>query len=447
MTCADVRGMTICRTLLARVTIGLLLSLLSSLVAAPVGAQSSDGSFEFEGGQTITWGDDWEMDEESASSDGGVESVLFFRGSSVLSVLTVPNDFDLNEARDIFLDSFLVAVGESVTIDRGSYGQVSYSLDLVNSDGFESGVFTLFRAGSGTTPTFAYVFFTGVSEFADEFLSAQSAFLLDGEGLFDGVEGQGLQDLLAANAGSAPPAPAGQDADPADQPDETVVPADETVEEPDNTLEPEDSSNGAGSGPEGLKDRGSDVDPVANGPDDPAGTGLVDDSTFVSPWYGAELRWDGGWEVNVDREPFVIESGDGGIDYIALRWTGDGASFLTVSFVPRDGNDPATLLDLWQTDDFLADMNIHPDGGIVLAEGTDAIAAIVIRNFTDDGAEFFLYREARYDEERESVVLFNFTTVPGLAEPSLAAAQTGIELDDEPVLEFFTVEEILDALQ
>ncbi|MBA2775616.1 MAG: hypothetical protein H0U31_02670 [Chloroflexia bacterium] len=434
MTVAFVRGTTTRRVTLM---LAMILLLLSSLVTAPIAAQTSEGSFTFDGGQTLTWGDDWELDEDSVALEDGVESALFFRGVSVLSVLTVPNDFDLNQGRDIFLDAFLDAVGESVTIDRGSYGQVSYSLDLVNSAGFESGVFTLFRAGSGATPTFAYVFFAEVSEFASEFASAQTTFLLDGEGLFDGVEGTGLQDLLVANTGSAPPPPEEEIADVVETPESVEI----DVDPADDANEPE--TEGLGD----LKDRDDDEDAADADADDPPGTGLVDDSTFVSPWYESELQWDRAWEVNVDRDPFIVENGDGGIDYIALRWTGEGATFLTVSFVPVDGNQPVELLELWQTDEFIADMNIHPDGGIVLVEGTEAIAAIVIRDFTDDGTEFFLYREARFDAERQSVVLFNFTTIPALADPSLTAAQAGIVLDDEPVLDFFSVEEVLDALE
>lgn len=211
MTVAFARGTSTNRALFILAAI---VFLLSSLVAAPVTAQSSDGSFTFDGGQTLTWGDDWELDEDSVELVDGVESALFVRGTAVLSVLSVPNDFDLIEARDIFLDAFLEAVGDSVTIDQGSYGQVSYSLDLVDSEGSENGVFTLFRAGTGNTPTFAYVFFASVSDFSDEFASVQSVFQLDGEELFDGVEGQGLQELLRSNADSTAGAPDADQADP-----------------------------------------------------------------------------------------------------------------------------------------------------------------------------------------------------------------------------------------
>ncbi|CAN5727650.1 hypothetical protein BH20CHL3_BH20CHL3_04990 [soil metagenome] len=51
MTIAFVRGTTTSRVALM---LAMILLLLSSLVAAPIAAQTSEGSFTFDGGQTLT---------------------------------------------------------------------------------------------------------------------------------------------------------------------------------------------------------------------------------------------------------------------------------------------------------------------------------------------------------------------------------------------------------
>ncbi len=391
MSIGPTRGTPVLRYVLS---LALIATLIPALAAGSVAAQSSDESYDFEGGQTITWGNDWEIDESSAMIDGDVESVLFFRNISVLSVLSVPNDFDLNEARDIFLDSFLEAVGKALTIDRGSYGEVSYSLDLVNSEGFESGAFTLFRAGSGATPTFAYVFFSDVSIFADEFSSAQSSFLLDGEGLFDGVDGEGLQDLLEDNAGIAVPA--------------------------------SDEQGDDGDGPFSLS-----ADEF----------GLVGTNGYLSPQYDLDLVWGESWQLNDFVEEPVVSDVSTGIDSISLAAV-DGGAIITVTLIDAEDVTVRDLIAVWESDEFVESVAVSPEAEVLLSDSSRDVGAVVLRDFFDDGAEIVVIREAHLIDDVLVVVLYN--GFPGDAQLHIPSAQEEIALDGEPVLAFFTIEEHLD---
>ena len=440
MTSVRLGGTTFRRFVLALAMIALSMSSLMTTVVA----QSSGASYEFEAGQTITWTDGWELDEESILIDGDVESILFTKSVSVLSVLSLPNDFDLNEARDIFLDAFLEAVGEASTIDRGSYGQVSYSLDLVNSEGFEYGVFTLFRAGSGDTPTFAYVFFSDVSEFATEFSDAQAAFLLDGEGLFDGVEGQGLQDLLEANAGSAAPPEPGEQSDgsddPAADPDEDGTDLPEPDEPLDGSDDPVDEP-GDDSGDEGLKGLGRGDDESQDDGDD-AGTAGANE--YVSPQYGVELVWGDSWQVNDARDEPILSDTTAGVDSIALASVPDGA-FITISVLDAGAVTMSELLSVWVTSDFVQSVSLSSDAEVVLSDSSQDVGAMVVRDFLDDGTEIVSIHEGHLIGN--VLVVINFTSFPGDASVQIEAAKDEIELDGEAVLEFFTIDEILAEFQ
>jgi hypothetical protein len=423
-------------------------ALLASLIGVNVAnAQDSglvdDSTYVFETGEEVAWNSPWVFNEEFSGVDDPLESVFLDTRNSSLIVVTLPSSVDVEEVRDIFLEGLTGETEKSLSIDKGTYDGLSYSLDLMSLEGIEFGSFTLFRAGSGDTPTVAHIILSPRDVFASEFASAQAEVSVDGSGLFPGVGGQGLQDLLDANAGQAP--------EDDEQPAET--PEDEETEQPAETPEADDEE-GPGTG--GLKNRGDD-DPVEETPeddpaeetpeDDPVGgtgeSGLIDDSTFVSPTFGSELAWDSTWELDPDRE-IVVD--DGGIDFISLIWTGDGPGFVTVSFVPSAGSDVAGYVDYWQTEDYLDQVAFSAESSVLLAESSATVGAVARVDYTDEGTEVLFYREAHLDEDNETIVIIEYSTSTQFFEPGLADAQAGVELNGAGVLDFFTVEEILEEV-
>ena len=77
----------------------LALSVLGPLAATqPAVAQREESSYEFASGQSLTWSDDWELDDELTYAEDGLESVTLTQGVSLFSVLSLPNDFELDPA-------------------------------------------------------------------------------------------------------------------------------------------------------------------------------------------------------------------------------------------------------------------------------------------------------------------------------------------------------------
>lgn len=392
--------------------------------AQPVAAQTGGGDYEFAGGQSLSWDGDWEIDDELTYTEDGLESVTLTQGVSLFSVLGLPNAIDLDEARDIYLDSLIEEVGGATTIDRGSYGSVSYSLDLVSLEGFDFGIFTLFRAGSGSTPTFAYIFFSEEAAFASQFADAQDAFRLDGQPIYDGVDGAGLQVQLEAVDSETREVPDDSGDGSADEPD------DETALDPSE----DDPSDGEGAG--GLKSGRGDA-PTGDDADE---DGAQTDAAYVSPQYGSELDWGSSWELDPESDPPTTSDTQLGVDSLALLPV-DGGGFMSVTFIDADGIGVSDLVEVWESADFLADAAFSADAEVVLADSSRTVGSMVLRDFLDDGTELVVIREA-YLDDNDVMVVVQLSTTPDSLEPVVASAQDEITLDGEPVLGFFSIDEI-----
>jgi hypothetical protein len=471
--------------------VALLIATLAGSLVSPALAQSGGDTYEFESGQTLEWSGGWTLDEESTYAEDGLEAATLTKQVSLLMVMSLPNDFDMDEARDIFLDAFLESGESSVTIDRGSYGQVSYSLDLITYDDLDFGIFTLLRAGSGSTPTFAYVFLTPTSMFAAEFQAAQNEVTVDGSGLYGGVDGAGLQSqLLAAEPSTGDGADDSSDDGTDDAADDTGDDAtdnttdgtDDTADTTDDTTDDgtEEDSQGQGGlkgadGSDGSDDATDDTsndaaddtaddsaddtsdatDDTADATDDTADetgddgtesgeTGLIDDNTFVSPAYGTVIEWSTSLVLNPDRDPNVVVD-DGGIDSLALLLPGDAPTLISVTIVPAQGGSPAAYADFWSSDEYIADSAISSDSEVLLTESSSDVGAVVLLDYTDAGTPLIAYSEARLDEENGSIILIQYLTALQLVEPTLPLVQDGLTVNGEAVLDFFTLEEILEA--
>jgi hypothetical protein len=451
---------------------------LAGTLVSPALAQTGGDSYEFGTGQTLEWSGGWSLDEESTYAEDGLEAATITKQVSLLMVLSLPNEFDMDEARDIFLEAFLGTGESSTTIDRGAYGEVSYSLDLMAYDDLDFGIFTLLRAGTGSTPTFAFVFLSPSSMFAAEFQAAQNEVTLDGAGLYEGVDGSGLQSQLLA----AEPVPSGDGTDDAgdDGADDTADDAtDDTADDVSDDATDDTTDDGAddsGQGQGGLKgvdgsddstdDTGDDTsdtaddttdatDDTADATDDATDdtgddgtetgeTGLIDEQTFVSPIYGTVLEWDSSLILNPERDPNVVEN-SGGLDFVALLLDGDAAAFVPVTIAPSEGSSPSAYVDFWSSEEYLADRAFSPDSEILLSESSSDVGAVVRIDYTDNGTVVIFYSEARLDEENGSIVLIEYSTAAQLVEPTLPLVQQGLTVNGEAVLDFITLEEILEA--
>lgn len=372
-------------------------------------------------GDEITWDAPWQIEPDITDVGDGFEIVGFASDTSSLLISVIPNDLDLEEARDTTLEAVSGDADSFTIIDRGAYENISYALDIAVYDDVELGVFTLFRGGSGDTPTFVYVFIGGISSFAEGFVSAQDTFRVSGDTIFKGVDGQGLEDLLVQNAGGESSIPA------TEQSTETAT--EESTEEA--TEEPEREPTEEASSP----DRDQPID------DEYIELGVISQGEYESPQFETSLTWDQTWALDVEADEPVVSDEEERFDSISLIWEGESTAFLTVNVLAADDVTPADFEELWSSDEFLAD-TASPDAEVLLSDSGRDIGGVVLRDFLDDGTEVVVYREVQVLEDGATIALITYISDPDAVPDAISDATENIELDEEPVLAIFDPEEV-----
>src|SRR5690606_11394911 len=135
--------------------------------------------------------------------DDLTESVGFINGAKIQSILYLPSGIDLEDARDTFLEGF---AGEDIqlqTLDRGAYDNVSYSLDLSMVGDALFGLFTVYIDNADYVRSYATLApYAALGEAVDD---ASASITIDGDPIYGGVQGSGLQSLIDASAGDFNP--------------------------------------------------------------------------------------------------------------------------------------------------------------------------------------------------------------------------------------------------
>lgn len=152
-------------------------------------------------GVTITYGPQYELQDDGRYADDVMETMMFIGAADILAMGFMTPLIDLNGARDIMLETLFGEVGTSATIDRGDYSGVSYSLDMLNFDGQEMGVFSLFMNQRSHGFSEFYIFIAPPALFGATMQTAQSSFTVNGSPLMDGVDATVMGNLITANIG------------------------------------------------------------------------------------------------------------------------------------------------------------------------------------------------------------------------------------------------------
>lgn len=385
-------------------------------VATAVAQETSDTSYTLETtGDKITWDAPWEIEPDVTDVSEGFEIVGFTSETSSLLISIIPNDLDLEEARDATLEGVAEVADSFTIVERGAYENISYALDIATyEDGIELGVFTLFRGGSGDTPTFVYVFIGDIASFSEGFRSAQETFRVNDDTIFNGVEGDGLEELLVQSSAGAGDNPVDREA----------------------TEEPEDEPTREAS----RSDRETPVD------DEYSDLGVVEEGVYESPQFGIEIAWSRDWDVNDNLdEPLVSDPAD---ELDLLNLTDDSDTILSIQIQPAGDVTPAEVVELWTSEEFLDDADAQgtkPDQ-VVLSESGRDIGSVVQRGDLEDGTELVIVREVQMLDDADTVVILQFIQTVEAFEEALDSAQQGVELEGEPVLSLFDIEEITDEL-
>jgi hypothetical protein len=447
-------------------------------VAAQDGAQSFTSPLT---GQVIQTSGSWTVDVASVESGDGVEFISLYGETDGMIVAFLPAGTDLVAARDIFLEEFSATFDTIVDIDRGAYGNVSYSLDLTASDGIEFGMFSLFLGQRASGFVEYYLYFAPVLTFQQNMATAQQSVTVGGNKVFDGVDPSGLQGLLSANAGAtgastqvpeqnvvadpteaAPQAPPPTTAPPAAPPTEapaavpTEAPAPEPTEEvadltggagkatsrPGSTLpgkpgssSPDQNESETGRGGEGLD--------LAQYED----LGLLAEGDYVSPQFGVGVTWDDTWYFDASYEDPITSDTAAGLDSLSLSWNGDENASIFVTIVASEGATPEDIVDYWASAEYLEETS-SPDAEVLLQETSrSGSASVLVRDYLDDGTEVSIVRGALCaDAQCDTLVMVAMFALPDVLPDAYEDARSDIELDGERLLDVFSPREITGAL-
>lgn len=142
------------------------------------------------------------------------------------------------------------------------------------------------------------------------------------------------------------------------------------------SVDEDDSNDSETSGNKGTRaTTSSDTDDTGDtGLGEWSTLGLVDDAVWESPTHGSTVEWDLDlWEFPLDYESAIIVDPDGW-DSLTLQTTnGLGYVFVTVDYT--GDNTPRTLLDFWQSEDYLS--GVGPDAVIIDSAQTRDSASII----------------------------------------------------------------------
>ncbi len=153
-------------------------------------------------GVPITYASPYELMPDLGYSDDILEMIVFQGEANLVAVGFIPASIDLSGARDILLDGFFSELASPITLDRGEYQGVSYSLDMTNADGQEFAIFSLFLNNRNDGYAQFSLFIAPPSLFVTTMQSAQNSITVDGTPLMDGVDAAVMGDLVTANIGT-----------------------------------------------------------------------------------------------------------------------------------------------------------------------------------------------------------------------------------------------------
>lgn len=152
-------------------------------------------------GVTIAYQAPYQLYEDGQYADDAMETMMFVGPADILAMGFMSPLIDINGARDIMLESLFGEMGTASTIDRGDYTGVSYSLDMLNFDGQEMGVFSLFMNQRPHGYAEFYIFLAPPTLFGTSMQTVQNSFTIDGTPLMDGVDPIVMGDMVTANIG------------------------------------------------------------------------------------------------------------------------------------------------------------------------------------------------------------------------------------------------------
>lgn len=403
-------------------------------------------------GETITWSGDWGYDKESstAKADGEVIALSSDTGAALFSYL--PLGINKNSARDRILGSFAQSADAFVQVDRGSYDNVSYSLDRANLSGNELGIFTLFIERKDNV--FVSLFMSPISLFQQGLATAQSDIQVEGSGVFAGIQPAGLQDALNANGGSSNTTTTTTKAEtPTETTEKTPKPrktATEVATEEATPTEEVVMEVTPKSKKITTRDTATPTEKTSTTKKtDYADLGVIADGEYQSPQFGASVTWDKAWVIDDAADnPVLSDTKEGTDEIVFARAKQSGPeTFGLVSvrmFGAGDSDTPDSIVKYWTSDKYLTS-GAGKGATVLLSGSTKQEGGVVLLSTLDDGTEVIQYLSVFFLDRGKTAVVVEFYAAPDSVELALADAQNGITVEGDPILTLFDPTRILDA--
>lgn len=432
-------------------------------------------------GNQIEWSGSWLYDEALSSVDADLELVALATPASSILIGYLPGGLGLDEARDITLEEIAGVATEYIELDRGSYDNVSYSLDIASLDVVDLAIFSLFI--SEGDEIVAYLYLSPVFLFESGMGDAQASITINGAPIYEGVDPAGLQEVIdtegdvtgegaledvvasqpdVGNDGVDPtatpddPGVDGAEPSPEPTPDLTLPDEEDPTATPDLALPDGDDPADApdltlADDPEGTPDRmlpddDGDVAPTPESATDEidpsyADLGVVEQGLYQSPQFSTEITWDANYALDVEHEaPVSSISGTDATDQLNLIWEDPASLVLFEIEIFEDTWTATEYVDSWTSDEFLG-----PAAEILLVEESGDRGGVVILDELDTGEPFLAYYELIVLNDSQVALL---SLVGDTASFAQAADQAtgGITVDGEPVFTEFDGEEIQEWL-
>ena len=422
-------------------------------------------------GQTIAWNAPWSYDSQGSTTTAGSEVIVLTSDVAATLIGFLPSGIDMNQARDQLLADFQKNASSFKTLDRGSYSNVSYSLDLAElrssstNQNVPFGVFTLFMGNRGNGATEVDLFMAPVVAFTQGMNSAKQNITVGGTAIFEGVTPGGLQNQLDRNA------PSGGQTSPNQTSNQGANSTTPTTKKSAPTPTPaptKEASSGldAGSLNLGGNETTSNTPTKASATKSASKTtsgnqntvdpamkklGVTAPGKYTSPQFGVDVGWSTKlWSIDQNKQGTATLQSDtaNGYDLIMLD-TGAGDSGFVIFTITEVKASPSQVVSAYSSDKFFQNMGFV-NARVLKSGSSDTGAMVLIKHdlsATNATPVLELY-QASYptgSDGQTYQVLTRALTPLGQGMTDFFGAMMGLTINGQPLLDSATYASVIAA--
>jgi hypothetical protein len=369
---------------------------------------------------------------------------------------------DKDNARDIILSTFEDIADGSLKVERGTYDNVSYSLDRANLSGDELGIFTLFVERSNDI--FVSLFLAPQNTFAAGLADVRAQVRIDGAGVFEGIEPAGLQTALDESATASPVIPSAKSGEETPTPRRTPTKAATEEDFPTDEATAEATREGANLGDPTaaptsrsrqttIKEDSSPTADISSDGGDFADVGVISDGQYESPQFGSSVTWNNAWTIDTAADTPVASNTEEGTNVISLahadRQRPDSLGSVYIRMFSIEGTDtpespesPESMVKYWTSDSYLTE-GAGKGSTVLLSDSTAQEGGVVLVSKLGNGAELVQYLSVFFLDRGKTAVIVEFYATPDSVELALADAQDGIQIEGDSILKLFDGKQIM----